>query len=88
MEAAAQHIKAKERKSRYPELDALRGIAVLSVMLYHYTFAYDFHFKLLSTNKFYLAHGNLAVHLFFYHKRLQINLAPPVSRQKAPPKFL
>jgi peptidoglycan/LPS O-acetylase OafA/YrhL len=52
-------------KSRYIELDALRGIAVFTVMLYHYTFAYDFHFKLFSPHKFYLEHGNLAVHLFF-----------------------
>ncbi|WP_295674677.1 acyltransferase [uncultured Mucilaginibacter sp.] len=55
----------KEKGGRLAELDALRGVAVLTVMLYHYTYAYDFHFKLFSDHKFYLNHGNLAVHLFF-----------------------
>jgi len=83
MQATAQNIKPKENKFRYPELDSLRGIAVLSVMLYHYTFAYDFHYKLLSPNKFYLAHGNLAVHLFFIISGFVIFLTLEKSKNKA-----
>lgn len=52
-------------KLRILELDCLRGISVLVVVLHHYTFAYDYHFKLFSDNKFYLFYGNLAVQLFF-----------------------
>jgi len=82
MQAAAQNIKPKERRFRYPELDSLRGIAVLSVMLYHYTFAYDFHYKLLSPGKFYLAHGNLAVPLFFVISGFVIFLTLERSKTK------
>lgn len=82
MKTAAQNINPKENKFRYPELDALRGIAVLSVMLYHYTFAYDFHYKLLSPNKFYLAHGNLAVPLFFVISGFVIFLTLERSKTK------
>ncbi|WP_295671481.1 acyltransferase [uncultured Mucilaginibacter sp.] len=65
MKSIAVNQTQKEKGSRLAELDALRGLAVLTVMLYHYTYAYDFHFNLFSDHKFYLSHGNLAVHLFF-----------------------
>jgi peptidoglycan/LPS O-acetylase OafA/YrhL len=83
MQVAANKTSRKESKSRYLELDALRGIAVLAVALYHYTFAYDFHFKLLSDKKFYLHHGNLAVHLFFIISGFVIFLTLEKSKKKA-----
>lgn len=83
METTTSVAKQKGKKSRFTELDSLRGIAVLTVMLYHYTFAYDFHFKLLSDHKFYMSHGNLAVHLFFIISGFVIFLTLEHSKKKA-----
>jgi peptidoglycan/LPS O-acetylase OafA/YrhL len=83
MQTAVGKTKVKGEKSRYLELDALRGIAVLAVVFYHYTFAYDYHFKLFASNKFYLYHGNLAVHLFFVISGFVIFLTLEKSKRKA-----
>ena len=51
---------------RFSELDALRGIAVLFVLLSHYTWAYDFHFGTLSSHTFsFPGAGAFGVELFF-----------------------
>jgi len=83
MQTAVGKTKQKGEGSRYLELDSLRGIAVLAVVLYHYTFAYDFHFKLFSDHKFYLYHGNLAVPLFFVISGFVIFLTLEKSKKKA-----
>jgi peptidoglycan/LPS O-acetylase OafA/YrhL len=50
---------------RFTELDALRGVAVLTVALFHYSLAYDYHYHIKESGKFYLEYGNFAVYLFF-----------------------
>src|SRR5688572_13967921 len=50
---------------RYKELDSLRGIAALCVVLFHFTFGYDNGLKILEEGKFYFTYGYLGVHLFF-----------------------
>jgi peptidoglycan/LPS O-acetylase OafA/YrhL len=51
---------------RYTELDALRGIAALAVVLFHFTFGIDNGWYTISPDKFYFRYGNLGVHLFFF----------------------
>ena len=51
--------------ARYKELDALRGIAAISVALFHYTFGFDSMAGILTPDKFYLKYGYLGVQLFF-----------------------
>lgn len=50
---------------RLSELDALRGIAALAVVLFHFTFGYDNGFHAISPGKFYFTYGYLGVNLFF-----------------------
>lgn len=50
---------------RLSVLDALRGIAALSVVLFHFTYGYDNGVKELSDNHFYFRYGYLGVQLFF-----------------------
>ena len=52
-------------KKRFSELDALRGIAAIAVVLFHFTFGYDNGFTGLSNDKFYFKYGYLGVNLFF-----------------------
>lgn len=53
------------KTNRFQELDSLRGIAALSVVLFHFTFGYDNGLKALSDDKFYFRYGSLGVSLFF-----------------------
>ncbi len=53
------------QNKRSTELDALRGIAALSVVLFHFTFGYDNGYAALSPDKFYFRYGYLGVNLFF-----------------------
>jgi len=53
------------KPQRYSELDALRGIAAIAVVLFHFTYGYDNGLNLISNNKFYFKYGYLGVHLFF-----------------------
>jgi peptidoglycan/LPS O-acetylase OafA/YrhL len=53
------------KKLRIIELDALRGLAVLAVVCYHYTFRYDELYHHTNKNYYGLDLGYLGVHLFF-----------------------
>jgi peptidoglycan/LPS O-acetylase OafA/YrhL len=57
------HLESKNK--RFLELDALRGIAAVSVVLFHFTFGYDNGLKILTDNHFYFKYGYLGVKLFF-----------------------
>jgi peptidoglycan/LPS O-acetylase OafA/YrhL len=70
------------QKFRYPELDALRGIAVLSVLFCHYTFGYDYHFKINGPNRVHFVYGFLAVHLFFIISGFVIFMTLERSKKK------
>jgi peptidoglycan/LPS O-acetylase OafA/YrhL len=48
---------------RIKELDALRGLAAVSVVLFHYTYALDYNSLLAKT--YFLKFGNLGLQLFF-----------------------
>ncbi|MFJ7747152.1 acyltransferase family protein [Peribacillus sp. NPDC097295] len=54
-----------ERKKRLGELDALRGLAALAVVLYHYTTFYDDSFGHKENLLFNFKYGYFGVHLFF-----------------------
>jgi peptidoglycan/LPS O-acetylase OafA/YrhL len=51
--------------NRLLELDCLRGIAALSVVLFHFTFGYDNGNRILDLSKFYFTYGHMGVQLFF-----------------------
>jgi peptidoglycan/LPS O-acetylase OafA/YrhL len=53
------------KNKRYKELDCLRGLAAIAVVLFHFTYGYDFGLKIMSEDKFYFRYGNLGVQLFF-----------------------
>jgi peptidoglycan/LPS O-acetylase OafA/YrhL len=52
-------------KTRFLELDVLRGIAAFSVVLFHYTSVYSSRFKHSPDLHFYFGHGRHGVELFF-----------------------
>jgi len=53
------------KRIRYQELDCLRGLAAIAVVLFHFTFGYDNGLHILSEDKFYFRYGNFGVYLFF-----------------------
>ena len=55
----------KKKNRRFAELDSLRGIAALLVMLSHYTWAYDYHFGTLGDHFFQFPYGDFGVQVFF-----------------------
>ncbi len=69
---------------RIKELDAFRGIAALSVVLYHYTTVYHDNFGVSSL--FYIKYGWLGVPLFFILSGFVITLT--IQRCKSPLQFL
>jgi peptidoglycan/LPS O-acetylase OafA/YrhL len=75
--------KIAHHRARFPELDSLRGIAVVSVLLYHYTVAYDQHFKINSPGHFHFRFGFLAVELFFIISGFVIFLTLDNTRKSA-----
>lgn len=50
---------------RFGEIDGLRGIAALIVLISHYTWAYDYHFNLMPAHRFHFLYGDLGVEIFF-----------------------
>jgi peptidoglycan/LPS O-acetylase OafA/YrhL len=54
----------KQNKPRFLEIDALRGIAAIIVLISHYTWAYDFHYG-LPFRAFHFCYGDLGVQIFF-----------------------
>ncbi|HEY4111784.1 acyltransferase [Puia sp.] len=52
-------------KERFLELDYLRGLAAVSVILFHYTYGYDNGLRHFEPGRFYFRYGNLGVQLFF-----------------------
>lgn len=55
----------RNQNNRLTVLDSLRGIAALSVVLFHFTYGYDNGLKILSPKRFYFTYGDLGVQLFF-----------------------
>ena len=54
-----------KKSKRFIELDSLRGISIMLVLISHYTWAYDYHFNLLSEHYFHFPYGEVGVKLFF-----------------------
>ncbi len=63
--AQAGHVASPVANSRVGELDALRGLAVLSVVAFHYTTFYQQEQGHLQPLGFGFPAGNYGVHLFF-----------------------
>lgn len=72
--------------TRFFELDYLRGIAALSVVLFHFTYAYDNGLKIVSPDKFYFKYGNCGVYLFFMISGFVIFMT--LSKVKKPSDFI
>jgi len=64
MEIVKTHLPVNKGE-RYTELDALRGLSVIAVILFHYTLFHDEVFNVISEVRKYFIYGSLAVHLFF-----------------------
>jgi peptidoglycan/LPS O-acetylase OafA/YrhL len=52
-------------KNRFIELDALRAIAAIIVLISHYSWAYPHYFNILKPEKFYFKYGDWGVQFFF-----------------------
>jgi peptidoglycan/LPS O-acetylase OafA/YrhL len=55
----------KVNKPRFLEIDSLRGIAAIIVLISHYTWAYDFHYHILAQHPFHFPYGDMGVQIFF-----------------------
>lgn len=55
----------KQKSTRFLELDVLRGLAAIAVVLYHYTFQYSQIIEPVNSYWFSFKHGFLGVELFF-----------------------
>lgn len=58
------HNNIPSSSSRLLEFDALRGLAILSIVLFHYTTRYDLTYGHIGTLHFYVSKG-YGVNLFF-----------------------
>jgi len=74
------------KSARFLELDGLRGLAALSVVLYHYTHMYNQYFSHRPKPLFSFSRGNLGVELFFIISGFVILMT--VSRTKTILDFL
>lgn len=54
-----------KNQNRFVELDALRGIAAMIVLISHYIWAYAHYFNLLTREKLYFKYGDWGVQFFF-----------------------
>lgn len=52
-------------QNRFIELDALRGIAAIIVLISHYSWAYHHYFNILKPKSFYFKYGDWGVQFFF-----------------------
>jgi peptidoglycan/LPS O-acetylase OafA/YrhL len=52
-------------QNRFIELDALRGIAAMIVLISHYSWAYHHYFNILKPEKIYFKYGDWGVQFFF-----------------------
>ena len=75
-----------EKQSRLIELDAFRGIAALSVVIFHYTTHYDFLYKHSSPLAFGFPIGRYGVELFFMISGYVIFLT--LDKTKTPQEFV
>lgn len=73
-------------KERYKELDAIRGIAAISVVLYHYTFRYLKLYPHEFDTYYKFSYGNLGVELFFILSGFVIFMS--LQKAKNPFEFL
>ncbi len=75
------------KNDRLPELDGIRGIAVLMVILYHYFYRFgtDGFYPYPAINFFPFSHGFLGVHLFFLVSGFVI--AMTLTHSKTPKEF-
>jgi peptidoglycan/LPS O-acetylase OafA/YrhL len=71
---------------RYKELDVLRGLAALSVVLYHYTTRVNLSLEYGIFTKFHFEYGYLGVELFFIISGFVIFLT--IDKSKSPKEFI
>ena len=73
-------------KVRFLELDAIRGLAAIAVVLYHYTFRYPKLYAHDFETYYKFAYGNLGVELFFILSGFVIFMS--ILKVKSPFEFL
>lgn len=75
-----------KRSERYLELDAIRGLAAIAVVFYHYTFRYPKLFPNNFESHYQFSYGNLGVELFFILSGFVIFMS--IQKVKSPFEFL